>query len=127
MRPQWPALELAQQQDLLQAWRISSSRQRAQDQSAAVSFQISSPSKEQQTLKMPKQYFWMVCINALSLSWHWPRLCCFPTGSSQAEVQWPHPSLLIFALGSAISICRTWQFLLTQQHAQVQGKSQFPS
>lgn len=127
MRPQWPALELAQQQDLLQAWRFSSSRQRVQDQTAAVSFQTNSPSKEKQTLKTPKKYFWMVCINALSLSWHWPRLCCFPTGSSQAKVQWPHPSLLMFALGSAISICRTGSSSSHSSIPKCRGKSQFPS
>ena len=88
MRPQWPALELEQQQVLLQAWRIFSSRQRAQDQSAAVSFQI----QEKQSLKMPKQYFWMVCINELSLSWHWPRLCCFHRRRSNSFV---HPCLCL--------------------------------
>lgn len=49
----------------------------------------------------------MLCLNAVPQHWHRPRPCCFPTGSSQAEVQRPRPALLMAASGTAISICKT--------------------
>lgn len=50
------------------------------------------PSRENRSLKMPEQDFWMVCLHAVPLHWHQPRPSCFPTGSSRAKVQQPRPA-----------------------------------
>lgn len=86
------SLELVQWQLLLQALETTQQWVRALDPPAVAYFQASMPSRENRSLKVPKQDFWMVCLHAVPLCWHWPRPSCFPMGSSRAEVQHPYPA-----------------------------------